>query len=553
MNKKIVQKILVGLGVFLYASMVYAHPHHTLVQQTTRAQARETRETATGVVFNDQNRNLERDEGEPGIPDVSVSNGLEVVQTDAEGRYSLPVSEETIIFITKPAEYMVPVNEVQLPQFYYLHYPNGTPVDLEFGGIEPTGPLPESVDFPLLEQTLQDSFNAIAFADPQAADNTDLSFFRDDIIAELVGVDALFGLTAGDVVDDDLSLYERHNELVSMIGLPWWNVPGNHDVNFDAPDDRHATDTFKRVFGPTYYSYDYGQVHFVGLDNVDYAGAEERGYRGYISEEQITWLRNDLAFVPEDKLIVIVTHIPLMTDAVDRTDALITVNLPELLDALEGREHVYTLSGHDTSNSWQMYLDHEHGWNGPTPLHHQVLAEVRGDGWGGPKNEHGIPETTMQDGNPNGYYILSFDGNQYQTRFKAAGESENYQMRIMLEQEGAGRNQLSIDQWEVEAWQTPQLVVNVFDGGEQHVVEYRVNDGDFSPMEHVLRTDPYMEDRYFKYLDTESEVGRPAMSSHIWVADMPTNLAAGVHTVTVRSTDPYGQVAEDSQVFEVLE
>ena len=519
--------------------------------QTPPAQSAQAQDTATGVVFHDRNRNLTRDAGEPGIAGVSVSNSLEVVQTDDQGRYRLPVSDETIIFVTKPAGYMVPVDEAQLPQFYYLHYPNGTPIELEFGGIEPTGPLPASVNFPLFEQAAQNRFDAVAFADPQTADNTDLSYFRDDVAAELAGVEALFGLTAGDVVDDDLSLYERHNDIVATIGLPWWNVPGNHDMDYDALNDRHATDTFKRVFGPTYYSYDYGQVHFVGLDNVDYEGEAEGGYRGYVSKQQIDWLRNDLEYVPEDKLIVVVTHIPLYTDAVDATDGTVTVNLPELLNVLEGREHVYTLSGHDTSNSWQMYLGQEHSWDGLKPLHHQVLAEVRGDGWGGPKDEHGIPETTMEDGNPNGYYILSFDGNRYTTRFKAAGEPKDYQLRIMLEQEGAGRNQLTPEQWEVAAWQAPQLVVNVFDGGERHQVEFRLNGGDYQPMVHTLRTDPFMEDRYVRYLGTDAEVSTPNPSSHIWVADLPKRLEPGVHTVTVRSTDPYSQVSEASQVFEV--
>ncbi len=506
--------------------------------------------TARGVVFEDQNGNGARDGGEPGVEGVAVSNGLEVVQTDGEGRYELPAWDNMILFVSKPNNYEVPVNEAQLPQFYYLHYPEGSP-ELEFGGIEPTGAIPNSVDFPLLPTEAQDRFDAVAFADTQTTTNEELSYLRDDVIAELIGSSALFGLTVGDVVNDNLALYERHNDLVSQIGIPWWNLPGNHDVNFDALSDEHATDTFKRIFGPTYYSFDYGQVHFVALDNVDYLGAAEGGYRGFISQEQIAWLENDLSFVPEDKLVVIATHIPLTTDAVDRTERLVTVNLPDLLAVLEGRERLYTLSGHDTSNSWQMYLDHEHGWNGPEPLHHQVLAEVRGNGWSGPKNEHGLPATTMEDGNPNGYYILSFEGSKYSTRFKAAGEPEDYQMRIMLEQETSGRNQLSPDQFEVAAWQAPQLVVNVFDGGERHQVEFRLNDSDFQPMQHTLRADPFMEDRYLRYLGTDGEVSTPNPSSHIWVADLPESLEPGVHTVTVRSTDPYGQVSEASQVFEV--
>ncbi len=508
--------------------------------------------TARGVVFEDQNQNGERDGGEPGVEGVAVSNGLEVVQTDGEGRYELPARDNMILFVSKPNDYEVPVNEAQLPQFYYLHYPEGSP-ELEFGGIEPTGAIPDSVDFPLLPTEAQDRFDAVAFADTQTTTDEELSYLRDDVIAELIGSSALFGLTVGDVVNDNLALYERHNDLVSQIGIPWWNLPGNHDVNFDALSDEHATDTFKRIFGPTYYSFDYGQVHFVALDNVDYLGAAEGGYRGFISQEQIAWLENDLSFVPEDKLVVIATHIPLTTDAVDRTERLVTVNLPDLLAVFEGRERLYTLAGHDTSNSWQMYLGQEHSWNGPEPLHHQVLAEVRGDGWGGPKNEHGLPATTMEDGNPNGYYILSFEGDDYSTRFKAAGEPEDYQMRIMLEQEASGRNQLSPEQFEVAPWQAPQLVVNVFDGGERHQVEFRLNDGDFQPMQHTLRADPFMEDRYLRYLGTDEEVSTPNPSSHIWVADLPDNLEPGVHTVTVRSTDPYGQVSEASQVFEVAD
>lgn len=123
--------------------------------------------TATGVVFDDLDQDNEHDEGEPGVPDVSVSNGREVVRTDAAGRYSVGVTDETILFITKPSGYMVPVDDVQLPQFYYVHYPNGTPLDLRYGGIEPTGPLPESVDFPLRARAESDQFEALVFADPQ--------------------------------------------------------------------------------------------------------------------------------------------------------------------------------------------------------------------------------------------------------------------------------------------------------------------------------------------------------------------------------------------------
>lgn len=106
--------------------------------------------TATGTVFNDANGDQKHDPGEVGIKGVLVSNGREVTQTDAQGRYRLPVDDGTVLFITKPSGYAVPVNDEQLPRFFYIHQPEGSPeaLGLEFPGVAPTGLLPPAVDFP---------------------------------------------------------------------------------------------------------------------------------------------------------------------------------------------------------------------------------------------------------------------------------------------------------------------------------------------------------------------------------------------------------------------
>ena len=57
---------------------------------------------ATGTVFLDTNRNQAKDDNEKGLPGVRVSNGQEVVKTDANGQYSLAVSDDTILFVIKP-------------------------------------------------------------------------------------------------------------------------------------------------------------------------------------------------------------------------------------------------------------------------------------------------------------------------------------------------------------------------------------------------------------------------------------------------------------------
>jgi hypothetical protein len=48
----------------------------------------------TGVVFWDKNMNGVQDNREPGIPNVYVSNGKDVVQTDKQGLYTLPAYDE---------------------------------------------------------------------------------------------------------------------------------------------------------------------------------------------------------------------------------------------------------------------------------------------------------------------------------------------------------------------------------------------------------------------------------------------------------------------------
>ena len=96
---------------------------------------------AAGTVYHDQNRNGVRDEGEPGIPGVRVSNQVDIVTTDADGRWVLPASDDVTFFVIKPRDWMTPVNEVQLPRFFYTHKPSGSP-EQKYPGVEPTGPLP---------------------------------------------------------------------------------------------------------------------------------------------------------------------------------------------------------------------------------------------------------------------------------------------------------------------------------------------------------------------------------------------------------------------------
>src|SRR5262249_34655687 len=126
-------------------------------------------QTVTGVVFEDRSGTGARQLGDPGIAGVLVSNGREVARTDRDGRYTLPIDDESIIFVIKPAGYALPADpSVMLPRFYYIHQPDGTPAHLRLRheGIEPTGALPQSVDFGLKKQDEPTRFDVVLFTDP---------------------------------------------------------------------------------------------------------------------------------------------------------------------------------------------------------------------------------------------------------------------------------------------------------------------------------------------------------------------------------------------------
>ncbi|MCP5053928.1 MAG: hypothetical protein GY940_42565, partial [bacterium] len=272
-------------------------------------------ETAKGIVFEDTNKNGVFDNGESGIPGVSVSNQFDVVQTDKDGRFSLPVGEATIIFVTRPAGYDMPKDGNNLPRFYYIHQPKGSPPGLEFKGIDPTGKLPETLWFPLIKTEVRYSFDVIVMGDPQTKTIEELSYFRDDVISRIVGTNARFYIALGDILYDDLSFYDKMSNVVGNIGVPVYHVIGNHDLNFRAKDHTTEAETFKRVYGPDYYSFNYGKVHFIVLNTVKYSGWDTKKnkkgpYVGYVHDRQLKWLERDLAFVPRDHLVVLTMHIP---------------------------------------------------------------------------------------------------------------------------------------------------------------------------------------------------------------------------------------------------
>ena len=80
------------------------------------------------------------------------------------------------------------------------------------------------------------------------------------------------------------SQWDKYQAVAKTIEAPYYQVPGNHDTHSKA-----ARKIYGQRFGKFYQSFDYGDCHFVLLDNTE----EQRW--GYLGAAQLEWLRRDLA------------------------------------------------------------------------------------------------------------------------------------------------------------------------------------------------------------------------------------------------------------------
>src|SRR5271163_4331336 len=533
--------------------------------------ARAEAATVSGLVFEDKDGTGKPGPGNPGLAGVLVSNGKDIAVTGADGRYTLPLPEEAVIFVIKPAGFMPPVDPAtNLPRFYRLHQPDGSPasLNLTFAGVPPTGPLPASVDFALRRLDEPTAFEVVMFTDPQPESDVEVDFIREDVIEALAGTKAQFGLTSGDIMFDDLSLYDRYNAIIGTIGLPWWNVGGNHDLNFEAPDRQRSRETFKRVFGPNYYAFFCSQTLFLMLDDVDYLGTDktrphgEGVYEGRLDATQLEFVRNVLMHTPPDTLIVMVLHIPLATymDMPVHASSIEKASRDELFALFEGRRYTVSFSGH-THTTEHHYFDAADGWKGAAPHHHHVLTALSGSWWSGPYDHRGVACADSRDGTPNGFHILSIEGLSYTTRFVPAKEPNGRQMRLSIDSRFHGISKdADRDFRQVRLLGSPvprdalsasTLIANVFDGGEKTKVTMTIGDRAPVPMVRRARPDPFVEEVFARNEATKKAWVKAEVSSHIWTARLPAELGVGAHRVVVEAVTEYGDVVTGRLALEV--
>jgi len=387
-----------------------------------------------GVVFHDVNDDGQRQVDEPGVEGVRVSNGLDIVRTDARGRYQLPVRADMNLTVVQPRGWRVPVDERQLPQFFHVHKEGGSP-PLRYGGL-PDRDLPDQIDFPLSKMRARDQFRCVIVGDSQTYSNREVSFFRDSAAARFLELDLEQGdciIYLGDVLGDDLDLLDRLMDTGAVAGVPQWLVHGNHDLDFDAVTPANSADSWRARAMPDYYAFEIGEVLFIVLNNVvypcspsDMAGRSEPDhcsdpdnprYNGRVSGVQMQWLEALMSTAPTDQRVVLLHHIPFVSFSDSDSPVHQTDNVTDIYDLIAPRPAL-SLSGHTHTLENLSAGDAFEGWQDSVgvetlPFRHIIAGAASGAWWMGDFEYDSVPMAIQRMGSPRGLLTLDFDGSDY--------------------------------------------------------------------------------------------------------------------------------------------
>ncbi len=313
------------------------------------------RKTLSGQVT-DKNRN--------GIPNILVSNGESVVQTDTNGSYEIEAEQgiHSFLFMTGPAEY------VSKGEFFKPIPEKST--NLDFTLNQPSDQSHKTLTLAHISDThLGVELERVP---TQSLLLNDLKEIEDKGLPELI-------VCTGDLTElgtpQELNLLKKTISATLTPFIPVWGGHDSADENYRTGGGQTVTKNFEKVFGPVYFSFDWAGRHFIA-----YATEDE-----FFSDEDIQrkehWLVSDLSKKSEDQETVLLVHAPPSV---------------KLLDLLAEFDVSLVLHGHTHINNIFTY-------RGIT------VASVTPTCFGG------------IDTNPRGYSEVRFSENDFKLKFRSLG------------------------------------------------------------------------------------------------------------------------------------
>ncbi len=377
------------------------------------------------------------------IEGVSVTDGFSIVQTDAEGYYKLPGSRgATFVYYSVPAGYEVNYNSDGFPSFYTRI--SGSDKDYDFT-LAP------------LAGGKQTKWTLCCMADPQVQTSICVNRFKAETCADLKATlpkyQNVYSIVLGDVLWNSeewlwATMYRAMK--YSECGAHFFAIMGNHDWYKSDSDSSPADTYFMKYFGPTRFSFDRGDVHVVGMNNV-IANGKGGDCTGGFTDTEYSWLAKDLANVPKDKCVVLCCHIPFRDGNVENYHS---KYYTETLNLLAQYAKAYILVGHSHYNYHNF-----HSVGGKT-IHEITHTAACGLFWN---------LKVCGDGSPAGYGIYEFDGADIKNFVMKNSEYDtNYQIRAYDGSETIAGKFVNPYSW---AYEKGYIVANVFNADKNWKIE----------------------------------------------------------------------------------
>ena len=330
---------------------------------------------------------------------VVVSDGYQCVATNAEGVYEMKRhSAAEYVYYSTPSTCKIKLGGDRYPDFYARLNTSQTRIRQDF-----------TLDLLAAPET---NFRLICIGDPQPASTGEVTrFSRESMTAvnRTVSASAVpcYGVALGDLTGEKPDLLASVRRTLGEANMPVFAVPGNHDKY--KVDDATPRDVsyYSYVMGPVDFSFNRGDVHVVCMDDVIYTSGTS--YTGGFTDEQLAWLKDDLSFVPKDRMVILCYHIPLRGGTA-RNMAAVKALLGEYAEA-------HLMCGH-THYSENYINDAAAG----KYLYEHIHAAPCGVWW---------HSTLNADGCPNGYALYEVNGATITDWcYKSCLHDEEFQIRL---------------------------------------------------------------------------------------------------------------------------
>ncbi len=155
-----------------------------------------------------------------GLGGVMVSNGRDVVLTDAEGDYALPVTQGSMVFAIKPPHWTYPAAS-GVPRHAY----RVDSLAREDAFVPALRPGARNADFPFVRAIEASDFDALMFTDTHAGNMQELGFVREMIRRGRETTEAAFAVHHGDAIADDFSMFPAYRDMLAQSGTIWHHCP----------------------------------------------------------------------------------------------------------------------------------------------------------------------------------------------------------------------------------------------------------------------------------------------------------------------------------------